>query len=122
MFIFGSMDFLKPLLVIFSFIVFFACSKDDDEVTTTTCDGSNLTYNSGVSAIINSNCNASGCHNSGSQHGDFTTYSGLQGVTTNGAFNSRVIVLQDMPQGSAVLTQSQLNKLKCWVDNGFPEN
>ena len=116
------MRFLS-IVIFFSVFALFGCSKDDEKETlTVACDGSNLVYNSGISAIINSNCNASGCHNSGSSHGDFTTYSGLQGFTTNGSFNNRVINLQDMPQGSATLTQSQLNKLKCWVDNGFPEN
>jgi hypothetical protein len=102
------------------FLCFSACSKDD--VASVACDGSNLTYNSGVSSIINSNCNASGCHNSGSSNGSFTSFSGLQGVIGNGTFNSRVLSKQDMPQGSATLSQSQLNSLKCWVDNGFPEN
>jgi hypothetical protein len=111
---------MRVLLFITLVFCFFACSKDD--VNSVECDGSNLTYNSGVSSIINSNCNASGCHNSGSPNGNFTSFSGLQGVIGNGTFNSRVLTKQDMPQGSATLTQSQLNKLKCWVDNGFPEN
>jgi hypothetical protein len=102
-------------------VVLFSCSKDEEKSIAVACDGSNLTYNSGVSSIINSNCTDSGCHNSGSQHGGFTSYSGIKPLLTNGSFNSSVIVNQSMPKGSS-LTQSQLNKLKCWVDNGFPEN
>ena len=98
------------------------CSKDEKKVVGISCDGSNLTYNSGISAIINANCNNSNCHNSNSPHGDFTTFAGMQGVISNGTFNNSVLVKQDMPQGAATLTPSQLNKLKCWVDNGFPEN
>ena len=112
----------RVFLLVFVF-VFVGCNKDDEnKASGISCDGSNLTYNAGISAIINPNCNNSNCHNAGSPHGDFTTYGGMQGVISSGAFNNRVLVSQDMPQGSATLTQSQLNKLKCWVDNGFPEN
>ena len=106
----------------FLLITFFSCSKDEEKTTALVCDGSNLTYNSGISSIINSNCNASNCHNAGSPHGGFVSYVGLQSVISSGVFNTRVLVIQDMPQGSAILTQNQLSKLKCWVDNDCPEN
>ena len=115
------MSHIRLTLLTSFFILIFACSKDK-KVSGITCDGSNLAYNTGVSDIINSNCNSSGCHNSGSQHGSFTSFSGLQGVIASGAFNSQVLIDQAMPQGSATLTKSQLDKLKCWVDNGYPEN
>ena len=118
------MKLFNPILLL-SFVVVFSCSKDDEpepEPVATTCDGSNLTYNTGISTIISSNCTASNCHGSGSPQGAWTTYAGMQGVISSGAFNTRVLVNQDMPQGSAVLTKDQLNKLKCWVNNGFPEN
>lgn len=110
---------LTILMMLLS-VSIFGCSKEDKKMSVT-CDGSNLAYNTGISSIINANCNNSSCHGSNSPHGSFTTYSGLQGVISNGAFNSQVIVNQTMPQGSS-LTQSELNKLKCWVDNGYPEN
>lgn len=115
------MNFQKLLFISFLIVAFFSCKKDD-KITGIACDGSNLTYNTGISAIINANCNNSNCHNSGSSNGSFTSYAGLQGVIGNGKFNNRVLVSQDMPKGSATLTKNQLNKLKCWVNNGFPEN
>ncbi len=106
----------------FCFVVLTRCKKDDEKkVSGITCDGSNLTYNTGISTIINTNCNSSNCHNSGSPHGDFTSYGGLQGVIINGSFNNSVLIDQVMPQGST-LSQDQLNKIKCWVDNGYPQN
>lgn len=106
--------FLLPVF----FFCLFSCSKDDEAIE---CDGSNLTYNSGISSIINSNCNASGCHGNASSNGDFTSYANLQGVINNGRFNNRVLITKDMPQGSS-LTDGQLSQIKCWADNGFPEN
>jgi len=112
--------FLKKLMFVFLVILFFSCSKEEKK-TSIACDGSNLTYNTGVSSIINNSCNSSNCHGSGSSHGSFTTYSGLQTVISSGSFNSSVLTNQNMPKGSS-LTQNQLNELKCWVDNGYPEN
>lgn len=97
-----------------------SCSKEEKKENIS-CDGSNLTYNSGVSSIINSNCTTSGCHGSGSSNGNYTTYSGLKSIINNGQFNKSVLVNQNMPKGSS-LSESELNKLKCWVDNGYPEN
>lgn len=111
----------KCTLLLFTTIFLIGCSKGDEKITPV-CDGSNLTYSSGISAIINSNCNNSGCHNSGSSNGDYTSYVGLKGTLTNGNFNSRVLNRQDMPKGSATLSETQLNQLKCWVNNGYPEN
>ncbi|MCB9234822.1 MAG: hypothetical protein H6581_24425 [Bacteroidia bacterium] len=85
------------------------------------CDGSTPTYTTEIQPIIESKCNGSGCHNAGSSAGDWTTYAKLKPILNNGRFESTVLVQQTMPLGSQ-LSQSQLNALQCWADNGFPEN
>jgi hypothetical protein len=85
------------------------------------CDGSNLTFNSGIKAIISNNCTASTCHPAGSPYGNFTTYQGLQPYIQNGLFKRDVLDLQIMPKNKK-LSQDDLNKIQCWVDNGYPEN
>lgn len=94
-----------------------SCRKDN---LTPECDGSNLTYNSGIKAIIDSECATSGCHNAGSNDGDFTTYSGLQPYLNSGDFKREVLTDQSMPRNGS-LSQDQLNKIQCWVDNGYPQ-
>ena len=106
------------LLAVLAIILLVSCKKDNPK--TPFCDGSNQTYNSYIRSIFNSNCNSSGCHGSGSGDGDFTTYSGLENVLNNGSFESEVLKNQTMPEGSS-LSESQLNKIQCWADNGFPE-
>ncbi|MFM9985329.1 MAG: hypothetical protein ACKVOK_08870 [Flavobacteriales bacterium] len=86
------------------------------------CDGSNPTYTSSIKSIIDGNCNSSGCHNSGSGNGVFTTYTGLKPYLDNGSFKRSVLEDQTMPEGSAKLSKDELNKLQCWSENGFPEN
>lgn len=86
-----------------------ACKKNQK----VTCDGSAPTYDSYVQSVVNSNCIS--CHS------NYSTYSGLSSVTSNGKFEKEVLVNRTMPEGGS-LTQDELNKLQCWVENGFPEN
>lgn len=108
---------MKYLLLFGLAVTILACSKKNRHVAT--CDGSSPTYNSYVKGIIASNC--SGCHGPGSSDGDYSTYAGLSTITTNGKFEKEVLDDQSMPKSSA-LPDADLDKLKCWVENGFPEN
>ena len=103
-----------PLLVC---AVLMSCKKD--ELHTPVCDGSNPTYDADISLIIDQNCIQ--CHGANSSHGDFTTYNNMNSVITNGKFEQEVLTDQTMPQNGS-LSQEQLNKIKCWVENGYPEN
>lgn len=86
-----------------------ACKKTES----VTCDGSTPTYTSFVKNIIDTKCVS--CHSS------YSSYSGLSGILGNGDFEKEVIINQSMPQNGS-LSSDDLSKLKCWVDNGFPEN
>jgi mono/diheme cytochrome c family protein len=99
------------LMVAFSLL---SCSKPTVE-----CDGSSPTYVTQVKAIFDANC--ASCHGTGSNKGDFSTYQKPKDVVNNGKFEEEVLVRQSMPRGSK-LASSQLNTLKCWLDNGAPEN
>ncbi|MDX2362357.1 MAG: cytochrome c [Crocinitomicaceae bacterium] len=106
------------LLIAFLLLwVNFSCEKD--ELLTVECDGSSPTYDADISLIIQQNCVQ--CHGSGSSNGSFTTFAGISTVTSNGKFEQEVLNNQTMPQ-NGTLSQDQLNKIKCWVENGFPEN
>lgn len=104
-----SLPFLLSAgLIVISLV---ACKKS--QKVTVNCDGSTPTYNSYVKGIVNSNCTS--CHSS------YSTYAGLSAITSNGKFEKEVLINQTMPDGGS-LTQDELNKLQCWVNNGFPEN
>lgn len=107
---------LIPLAVCVT-LIGVSCKKNNK--VTATCDGSQPTYNGYVAGVISGNC--AGCHGPGSSNGDYSTYSKLSSITNNGTFEKVVLTNQTMPQ-SGSLSQDQLNKLKCWVENGFPEN
>lgn len=89
-----------------------SCKKKKNKITPV-CDGTNATYNNTVKSIVNSNCVS--CHS------NYSSYSGLSSITTNGQFTQHVLTDQDMPENGS-LTSDQLNKIQCWVNNGYPEN
>jgi hypothetical protein len=93
-----------------------SCKKDKDSgKLTPSCDGSHPTYQSQIKSIIDSRCATSNCHP------NYGTYEGLLPDLQGGDFRREVLVNQTMPQGSS-LTQDQINKIQCWVNDGFPEN
>ena len=96
------------------FTLFSACKKENTEEI-------DCTYSSDIMPIINTNCLSSGCHNTGSVNGDFTTYAGLKKVTSSGALENRVIINQTMPP-SKPLSPEDMKKIKCWIDSGSPNN
>lgn len=110
-------------LVLFStcvvIIALSSCKKNSSNNVTPVCDGSSPTYDVDVETIISGRC--IGCHGSGSSNGDMSTYAKLSNYTTNGDFEKEVLTKQSMPT-SGPLPESELNMLKCWVENGFPEN
>lgn len=103
-------------------ILFFPSCKKDDGKLSPQCDGSHPTYDTEIRAIITRNCMGAHCHSVGSPHGNWTVYSGMSVVIANGAFKREVLTDQTMPQGSAVLGQDEINKIQCWVNDGYPEN
>jgi mono/diheme cytochrome c family protein len=80
-----------------------------------------LTYNNGISAILNGTCG--GCHGSGSPP-DFANYSALMagpGYVVAGDSASSLIVIKgsggNSHGGGVKLTGEDLEKVKYWIDN-----
>ena len=96
-------------------MAFAACEKEDDSKLTPACDGSHPTYNATIKAIIDVRCGTANCHS------NYTSYNGLSEIIQNGSFKREVLINQSMPQGSS-LTQTQINTIQCWVNDGYPEN
>ena len=104
---------------------FISCNTVNVCDTVTACDTANITYAVDIEPIISTNCATSGCHVSGgSGPGNFTTYSGLKAkvdMGVNGTVEHRVVVLKDMPLGGS-LTQDEIFKIDCWIQDGAPNN
>lgn len=100
-----------------------SCTKDRVQpLTLTACDSLNVTYSQVVKPIILLNCATSGCHLAGTNvPGDYSSYDGLKLHVDNGKFKLRTITYRDMPPNGP-LSESDIQKLNCWLDAGAPNN
>ena len=84
------------------------------------CD-STVHYSTTIASIVSLNCSTKNCHNAGSVNGDFTTYSGINAKVTNSSLINRVVTLKNMPS-SGPLSDADISRVKCWVEQGAPNN
>jgi hypothetical protein len=96
-----------------------SCKKDD--LSDIDCSTIPASYNTDIKPLISSNCNTSGCHDASSSHGNFTTYLGLKLEADNGKLNQTVIIEKSMPP-SGPLSLEDRKKIKCWLNQGAPNN
>lgn len=111
------MKHLLKLTLALSIVLITACTKDavteevpDEECTTV------YTYDADISTIINNNCVS--CH-SGIQPPRLTNYSEV--INNIERVKVRAITEKTMPV-SAPLSDSDIEKLNCWINQNTPEN
>lgn len=86
------------------------------------CKTDSVSFQADIEPIFRQNCSTSGCHDSGSFNGDFSTYAGIKaGVDDNNKIKQRVVIRKDMP-ASAPLPDCEIRKLTAWLDAGAPNN
>lgn len=86
------------------------------------CEG--ITYLKDIQPIIQNQCATSGCHVPGGESPtDLNSYSGIKAVADNGKLKQRA--LDGSPSFMPVsgrLPESMINKIRCWLDAGAPNN
>lgn len=78
-----------------------------------------VSWSAEVQSIITTNCAVSGCHN-GSQSPNLSTLSGVQ--TNQQNVKSRTANKSMPPSGRTALSDEQIKKIGCWVDDGAKNN
>ena len=101
--------------------VSWTCCKKKNEYKNLECSSLDASYANVIRPIIDANCTSSGCHNTGSSNGNYTTYEGLLVRVNNGTLSKRVLYTKDMPK-NATLSLDDRKKIKCWIDAGAPKN
>lgn len=101
---------MKRILVvtILALIGVTSCKKNN-----VTCDGMTRTYDADIKSIVEASCVS--CHS------EYSTYAGVKTSVNNGTFEREVISRQTMPKGSK-LSDADLTKIKCWLEQGAIEN
>ncbi|MBA3705438.1 MAG: hypothetical protein H0W84_05925 [Bacteroidetes bacterium] len=82
-----------------------------------------VSYSAVIYPIVTARCAIPGCHTAGAFNGDYTTYLGLKAKADNGTLKNAVVVLRTMPKpGKTPLTEYQISKINCWIEQGSPNN
>ena len=115
------MSKLKVVSTIFLFIILLLTSCKKDPIAIGKVDCNTVSYSATIAPLLTTSCNTSGCHNTGSNKGDLTTYSKVSEYVNNGTFKKEVLTDQSMPT-SGPLTSEQLGQVQCWLDIGAPNN
>jgi len=90
-----------------------------------TCDSSTTaTFSKDILPMMNTHCNASGCHNtvSASSGVILDTYAGIKIQAQNGRLMGSTGPNGSMPKGTSKLSSCNLSILQKWIDSGTPNN
>ncbi len=101
-----------------------ACYYDKEQLLTppkTAVNCQNYSFAKEVNPIIQLSCsNGSGCHGAGSSNGPGALTSYAQIVNAASLINASIMAGR-MPLGSR-LSNSQIQTISCWINNGTPNN
>ena len=77
-------------------------------------------FQGSVKIIINNKCAISGCHDEFASGGyTFQNYTQINSAKNN--IKSAVVIQKIMPL-TGTITPDEINQLRCWIDNGAPNN
>ena len=97
------------------------CKKKDD-LKDVDCSTVAATYSGNIKPLVTTQCAVAGsCHGAGSLRGDYTTYTGLKAAADNGSLETKTLNDKSMPPSGA-LSLDDRKKIKCWLNNGSPNN
>ncbi len=90
------------------------------------CIGFEPTYTADIKPILDGSCAISGCHNASSAQNGIvlSAYASAAAESLNDRFLGSIQHKKGyiaMPKDAAQLSQSDIELLTCWVQNGSPE-
>ena len=114
---------MKKLYILFPVLLFVtACSFDKGDVPVVEFPCDSMSYSADIAPIMSTACNS--CHTpGGTGTGDFSMYPDLKTAADNGTLKRDVFTLKSMPPaGSPGISDEERSKIKCWVEQGAPNN
>lgn len=117
-----------PLISLIALVIFLSsCYNDKEDLlypknTSADCSNTDSKYSTAIKSIFQTKCaGSSGCHGSGSLNTELITYANISGKKNQ--ILNRVYASKDMPpSGSPQLSETEKVALKCWLDQGAPDN
>jgi mono/diheme cytochrome c family protein len=120
----------KIIIASTAIALIFAACKSTKQTTTVApaaaldCSSNkNLTYNTDIKTIIQTNC--SKCHNTNNKAGyNFLTLESVKKAASNGQLLGTIKHSKGfpkMPAFAAKMDQATIDKIECWINNGMKE-
>lgn len=119
---------MRKLFFVVGSAIIFLSSCDYESVepkTEIVITDSIISYSKTIKPLVTTQCSGSvGCHESGSQDGDFTDYDGLKDKASDESLLKRVVTIKDMPKRNLGfdLTDQERSYFAAWIRQGFPNN
>ncbi|MEX1000843.1 MAG: hypothetical protein WDZ35_01870 [Crocinitomicaceae bacterium] len=115
----------KLLLLTFLSWTLLSCLKDKTQPVGGCYEA--ISYSTDIRPIIENSCKTqlgagTGCHDAW-----IDKYDAIEGAINSGAWENEIFVEMTMPQipnnfGIDSLTQDELTTMRCWIEQGYPEN
>lgn len=122
------MSHKSALVISVLFISIIACRKKTD-LPESDCSRISPQWSSDIVPLLAKYCTDSsfgGCHQSGSQYGDWTEYDQFKYKVDGGHVEEHCLEKDEMPpvytKGPRPLKASEKQMLRCWIENGAKEN
>jgi hypothetical protein len=105
-------------------VIFLSCNKTVGKPDPCSIGCDTITYKKHVEPIFIASCAKSGCHDAGTRSGGVELPAMAKKLADEKRIEARVIKGDPtfMPSDLGKLPCPQYNIVKCWLDNGAPEN
>lgn len=111
---------MRPYFKILLVLLIVSCKKESNEFSEAElCRATS--FSKEIQPIINANCAIAGCHITGFQQGDLSTFHSVMEKVDAGTFRLRVIDTKSMPPLNP-LNENDIKKIICWLDSGAKNN
>lgn len=120
-----SMTFLRNLTALWVVVASTGCYYDNEETLypNSFCDTGAVTWSGTIQPLMQSRCAIPGCHVTGAQSPDLSTYAGVKAQVDGGRIQARVI--QGSPSfmpASGKLPNCEIQKVQAWITAGALNN
>jgi hypothetical protein len=119
----------KIIILVLTSIILSGCYRDVEELLypdNGNCNTTGVTFSATVVSLLQSN-GCMSCHSGGAPSGNISLegYSHVRTVAQNGKLYGAIshsAGFSPMPQGGNKMSACNINKIKAWMDAGFPNN
>ncbi|MCB9223812.1 MAG: hypothetical protein R2780_03425 [Crocinitomicaceae bacterium] len=121
----------KLLLSLFVVFFLFSCLKDKTlepkpDLTSGLCS-TIVSYSLDIRPIIESSCKTQAGPGTGCHDAWIDNYSPIENYISIGSWQNRCFSLKDMPEipnawAIDSLSEDEIQTMKCWIEQGYPEN